>query len=170
MPKKKSSKSAAKRAATKKKVVSKKKAATKKKTTAKKPAASKKQYYSKADLKKIREGLVKKKARILEELMSLRGHSVNKSIKDASGDLSSYTFHMADMATDLYDREFSLEMAEGERERLFDLDDAIKRIDEGTYGKCDMCDKHISKQRLKVMPQAQYCIKCQEEVEKSEGR
>jgi DnaK suppressor protein len=75
---------------------------------------------------------------------------------------------MADMATDLYDREFSLELAEGERERLYALDDAIKRIDEGTYGKCDACGGKISKQRLKAMPQAQNCIKCQEEEEKKE--
>jgi DnaK suppressor protein len=175
MPKKKTSKSAAKRAVTKKKLVTKKKTAPKKKVAAKKkavnkPAAGKKQQYSKTDLKKIREGLLKKKAQILEELMSMRGNSLNRSIKDASGDLSSYTFHMADMATDLYDREFSLEIAEGERERLFVLDDAIKRVDEGVYGKCDECGCLISKQRMKVIPQAQYCIKCQEESEKSEGK
>jgi DnaK suppressor protein len=167
MPKKKTSRSAAKRAATTKTLVSKRKVATKK-AAAKKPV-SKKKHYSKADLGKIREGLLKQKAQILEELMNVRGQS-NKSTKDAAGDLSSYTFHMADMATDLYDREFSLEMAEGERERLFDLDDAIKRIDEGAYGVCDMCDKPILKQRLKAIPQAQNCIKCQEEVEKSEGK
>ena len=77
---------------------------------------------------------------------------------------------MADMATDLYDREFSLELAEGERERLYDLDQAIKRIDEGTYGKCDSCGGNIPKLRLNAMPQAQYCIKCQEEEEKSAGK
>ena len=74
---------------------------------------------------------------------------------------------MADMATDLYDREFSLELAEGEREMLFALDKAIRRIDEGSYGKCDICGNNISKQRLKAMPQAENCIECQEKEEKS---
>lgn len=131
---------------------------------------SAKKSYSKAELKKIRKTLIEKKAEILEELLKLKGETLNKSSKEASGDLSGYSFHMADMATDLYNREFSLELAEGERERLFALDEAIKRIDEGIYGMCDMCGGQITKQRLKVMPQAKYCIKCQEKEEKNAGR
>ena len=123
--------------------------------------------FTKKELDDIRSELIKRKAEILEEIISLQGGSVNKSPKDASGDLSGYSFHMADMATDLYEREFSLELAEGERERLYALDEAIKRIDEGKYGVCDTCGIHISKQRLKVMSQAQNCIKCQEKEEKS---
>ena len=135
---------------------------------ANKKSSGSKSKFSKKDLKGIREDLVKQKARILEELLKIRGENLGKSQKDYSGDLSGYTLHMADMATDLYDREFSLELAEGERERLFALDEAIKRIDEGAYGKCDSCGGAISKQRLKAMPQAKKCIKCQEEEEKSE--
>ena len=133
----------------------------------KKPSKAK--AFTKKELASIREELLRKKAEILQELISLQEGS-NKSLKDASGDLSGYSFHMADMATDLYDREFSMELAEGERERLYALDDAIKRIDDGVYGQCDMCGVCISRQRLKVMPQAQYCIKCQEQEEKSAGK
>lgn len=118
-----------------------------------------------AELAPIRKKLIQEKTKIIEELLKLKGEGVNKSFKDASGDLSGYTFHMADMATDLYDREFILGLAEGERERLYALDQAIKRIDDGSYGKCDRCGAKISKQRLKVMPQAEYCIKCQEKEE-----
>ncbi|MDP8298982.1 MAG: TraR/DksA family transcriptional regulator [Candidatus Tantalella remota] len=126
--------------------------------------------YNKKELVEIREKLIEKKAQILQDNISLQGDSFKKSFKDASGDLSGYSFHMADMATDLYDREFSLELAEGERERLFALDEAIKRIDEGSYGQCDMCGVRITKQRMKFQPQAKRCIKCQEEEEKSNGR
>ena len=77
---------------------------------------------------------------------------------------------MADMATDLYDREFSLELAEGERKILYSLDDAIKRVDEGIYGTCNLCGQAISKQRIKAMPQAEHCIECQEKEEKSSGK
>ncbi len=136
----------------------------------KKKTSGKEKPFTKQELASIRKSLVKEKARILEELFKLKGQGLNKSLKDASGDLSGYSFHMADMATDLYDREFILELAESERERLYALDDAIKRIDEGTYGKCDICSKRISKSRLKVMPQATRCIPCQEEEEKSAGR
>ena len=136
----------------------------------KKKGSSKDKPFTKQELASIRKGLVQEKARILEELFKLKGQGLNKSLKDASGDLSGYSFHMADMATDLYDREFILELAESERERLYALDGAIKRVDEGTYGKCDNCNKRISKPRLKVMPQAERCIQCQEEEEKSAGR
>ncbi|MFH1878763.1 MAG: TraR/DksA family transcriptional regulator [Candidatus Omnitrophota bacterium] len=130
----------------------------------------KKKAYSKKELESVRKELLQKKARILQEIISLQGDSVNKSLKDVSGDLSGYSFHMADMATDLYDREFSLELAEGERNQLYALDEAIKRIDEGLYGECEACGCTITKQRLQVMPQAKYCIKCQEHQEKSQRR
>lgn len=137
----------------------------------KKKTVSKAKLFTKKQLAAIRKELVAKKAQILEELIKLKGEGgLGKTFKDATGDLSGYSFHMADMATDLYDREFSLELAEGERERLYALDDAIKRIDEGTYGKCDECGGRISKQRLKAMPQAELCIACQENEEKNSGR
>ncbi|MFH1847392.1 MAG: TraR/DksA family transcriptional regulator [Candidatus Omnitrophota bacterium] len=129
-----------------------------------------KSSFAKQELEAMRKYMLKKKAEILEEIVSLKGEGLNKSFRDASGDLSGYSFHMADMATDLYDREFSLELAEGERERLYAFDEAIKRIDEGVYGKCAFCGGDISKSRLKAMPQAEYCIKCQEKEEKSAGK
>ncbi len=161
----------AKAKAAKKKTASKKatRKGAKKKTVLKKKVVIKGPF-KKNELAKVRQDLLKKKAKILEELMILKGQSLNTSFKDASGDLSGYTFHMADMATDLYDREFSLELAEGEREQLYALDDAIKRIDEGIYGVCESCGCNIKKQRLKVMPEAKCCIKCQEEEEQSAGR
>ena len=141
-----------------------------KKTANKAIKTSTKTDFKKDDLQKIRKDLLEEKANILQEIISISEESLKKSAKDASGDLSGYSFHMADMATDLYDREFSLELAETERKGLYALDDAIKRIDEGTYGICDMCGCKISKSRLKVMPQAGYCIKCQEKTEKKESR
>ena len=130
----------------------------------------KKKSYTKVELAKIRKRLVEQKSDALHELMSIKEESLGKSQKDASGDLSGYSFHMADMATDLYEREFLLGLAEGEREMLYALDDAIKRIDEGIYGVCDECGEPVSKRRLKAMPQAQCCIKCQEKKEKNSRR
>ena len=135
----------------------------------KKKSSGKGKPFTKKELKVVREKLLDDKARILEDLMRLKSEG-SKSLKDASGDLSGYSFHMADMPRDLYDREFTLELAEGERTKLFSLDDAIKRVDEGAYGKCDACGESISKQRLKVVPQAEHCIGCQKKEEKSAGR
>jgi RNA polymerase-binding protein DksA len=132
-------------------------------------AAVKKKVKISPELMKVRESLVEERNGILEELKRINKDSM-KSQKDAAGDLSGYSFHMADMATDMYDREFLLGLAEGERQLLYSLDEAIKKIDEGVYGGCEMCDEKITRQRLEAMPEARYCIKCQEKRERSETK
>ncbi len=109
---------------------------------------------------------MKRKDEIQDELKHLSEDTLRKSQKDAAGDISGYTYHMADVATDTYDREFSLGIASNEREALYELDDALKRIDEGTFGVCETCKSLITKTRLKVVPYARMCIKCQEKKEK----
>jgi len=92
--------------------------------------------------------------------------TLKKSQKDASGDISGYTYHMADVATDNYDREFSLGLASNERKLLYELEDALKKIEEGTFGICEECKCSIAKTRLKAVPYARFCVKCQEKREK----
>lgn len=150
------------------KPVTKKKAAQKKavKAPVKKAVKS---LFGKAQLDSIKKEIMKEREQLLEQITSIKGES-SKSQKDAAGDLSGYTLHMADMATDMYNREFSLELAEGERERLYNLEEALKRIVDGSYGRCDSCGGAISRPRLKALPQAKCCIKCQEKQEKSGSR
>ena len=134
--------------------------------TVPKPAPAKRSPLGKQQLNAIKKELIKERELLLEQITSIKGENLSKSQKDSSGDLSGYTLHMADMATDLYNREFSLELAEGERERLLILEEALKRIEEGSYGRCDSCGGVIPRQRIKVLPQAKYCIRCQEKQEK----
>ncbi len=117
------------------------------------------------EIEELRKELIKRKAEILQDAIRLQKDSLKQTFKDASGDLSGYSFHMADMATDLYEREFSLQLAEAERKHLFFLDDAIRRLEEGKYGICEKCGCEIPKQRLKAIPEAENCIECQEEEE-----
>lgn len=124
-----------------------------------------KNRFTENELEEIRKELIKRKADILQDAIRLQKDSLKKTFKDASGDLSGYSFHMADMATDLYEREFSLQLAEAERQHLYFLDDAIRRLDEGKYGICGECGCKIPKQRLKAIPEAEYCIECQEKQE-----
>jgi RNA polymerase-binding protein DksA len=92
--------------------------------------------------------------------------TLKKSLKDASGDISGYAFHMADVATDNYDREFSLGIASNERKLIYELDDAVKRIEDGTFGFCEDCKSLIAKTRLKAIPYARLCLNCQQKREK----
>jgi RNA polymerase-binding transcription factor DksA len=89
-----------------------------------------------------------------------------KSQKDISGDISGYTLHIADVATDNYDRDFNLGLVSDERVILFEIEEALKRIEDKTYGICKLCEKPITKIRLSAIPYVKYCKKCQEKQEK----
>ncbi|MDD3234068.1 MAG: hypothetical protein PHG46_02210, partial [Candidatus Omnitrophica bacterium] len=82
----------------------------------------KKKRMLKADLAAFKKLILKKKEDIIEHIREISEETVKKSQKDASGDISSYTYHMADVATDNYDREFSMGRVSEDREFLFELD------------------------------------------------
>lgn len=122
--------------------------------------------FTKKELEYFRQLILKIKDKAIEEIKHISEDTLKKSQKDAAGDISGYTYHMADVASDTYDREFSLGLASNEREALYELDDAIKKIEEGTFGICEECKSLISKTRLKAVPYARLCLKCQEKREK----
>lgn len=121
---------------------------------------------TKKELERFRKILLKKKEDILSEIQHVEKNALNKSQRDASGDLSAYTFHMADVATDSFDREFSLGIATNVQQKiLYAIDEALKRIDDKTYGNCVKCEKPIAKKRLLAVPYAAFCVQCQSQEE-----
>ena len=108
--------------------------------------------------------------KIVGDLNHLEKDSLNLSQRDASGDLSGYSLHMADMATDNFDREFNLGLVSNEQQILNQIDEALHKMDEGCFGVCDTCSKPISQKRLQALPYTRYCIKCQAEEEKKKRR
>ncbi|MCM8795608.1 MAG: TraR/DksA family transcriptional regulator [Candidatus Omnitrophica bacterium] len=126
-----------------------------------------KKKFNKKELMEFKKIILKRKEEILEEIKHLSEETLKKSPKDAAGDISGYTYHMADVATDTYDREFSLGLASNERELLYELDDALKKIEDGTFGICEECKTLITKNRLKAIPFARLCVRCQQKKEKS---
>ena len=125
---------------------------------------------NKKDLDRFRKILMDIRGKISGDLKHLEGDSLNTNQRDSSGDLSGYSFHMADMATDNFDREFTLGLASNEQQILNMIDAAIRKIDDGTYGACEECSKGIPMKRLIAMPHAPLCIKCQEIQEKKKRR
>ena len=120
---------------------------------------------NKQELEKFKDQLRVERQRIVSGIDHIERETLNKSQRDASGDLSGYSYHIADQATDNYDTEFSLDLASAEQQRLNEIEAAIKRVDEGVYGVCEECSKAISMKRLKAVPYARLCIKCQEGLE-----
>lgn len=124
----------------------------------------------KNDLGHFRKLLEAFRKKIAGDLAHLEKDTLNLSQRDASGDLSGYSLHMADMATDNFDREFNLGLASSEQQILNQIDEALRRIDEGRFGICEICAKPISQKRLVAVPYTRFCIKCQSEEEKKKRR
>ena len=125
-----------------------------------------KNKFNKKELSEYKKIILKIKEKVVGDIKHISEDTLKKSQKDASGDISGYTYHMADVATDTYDRVFSLGLASNEQKALYELDDALKRIEEGTFGICEECKCVMTKTRLKAVPYARLCVKCQEKRER----
>ena len=124
---------------------------------------------TKDQMKQLRQLLIIERAKLAEEIKSI-ARDASTSPRDASGDLSAYTVHMADMAADTYDRELSMNIASSEQQVLYEIDDALKRLDDGSYGTCQQCNQPIAMSRLKAVPYASLCIECQRAKEQKNKR
>jgi RNA polymerase-binding protein DksA len=116
---------------------------------------------NKRDLERFKKLLLKKREDIIAEMNSITKDTLSKSQREASGDLSGYSFHMADAATDNYDREFSLNLASDSQKLVYAIDEALGRVKDKTYGRCMQCNKEIARKRLRAVPYAILCIDCQ---------
>jgi len=116
-------------------------------------------------LQQYKKRLVALKTRIMGEIDHIAKDTLGQPQREASGDLSSYTYHMADMATDNYNQEFSLNIASAEQRTLMEIDEAFKRMEEGAYGICESCGHAIAQRRLTAVPYARLCVKCQKQTE-----
>ena len=111
-----------------------------------------------ADFEHFKQLLLEKRGEILINVNEFEDEALKKSRLDASGDLSSMPIHMADIGTDNYEQEFALGLMDSERKLLVEIDEALKRIEEGTYGICEGTGKAITKARLEARPWARYCV------------
>lgn len=128
----------------------------------------KKKPLDKKKLDTFKNILVKMREDIINDIKSISNGSGGSG--EESSDVSGHVLHMADVATDMYDKEFSLGLASKDRELLQKIDDALVRIHHGTYGLCLGTKKPISEARLKAIPYAEYCLEYQEQLEQEKGR
>jgi len=121
---------------------------------------------NKKDLKRFEKKLLGERERLAKSLGRLESSVLKRTQRDSSGDLSAYSIHMADLGTDAIERENDLQVASVEGRLLLEINEAISRIEDGTYGTCEGCGKQIDHNRLEVVPQARLCLKCQEQAER----
>lgn len=79
---------------------------------------------------------------------------------------SAFGMHQADAGSDAYDRDFALSMLSKEQDALYEIEEALRRVDAGTYGTCEMSGKKIPQLRLEAIPFARYTVECQAQLEK----
>ncbi len=126
--------------------------------------------YSKKDLEKFEKLLLAKRDDIIAQQKKHK-EVLDTTAKESSGDLSSYSFHMADQGTDNMEREKAFMFASKTGRLMYHLDQAIKRLHKGDYGNCHTCGKLIKMARLEEVPHARYCIECKSaEEEQASGR
>ena len=111
-----------------------------------------------------RKILLKIKEETLNDIKQMAKDNAGAN-KDSSSDVSGHALHMADVATDMYDREFSLGLASNDRELIYKIDAALNRIASKAFGVCRECKKLIPAARLKAIPYTETCMKCQEKIE-----
>lgn len=92
--------------------------------------------------------------------------NLSNNIRDGVGNVSSYTTHLADLGTDSDEKEKETYMLDRELRNLKNIDNALKRIHDKTYGVCNYCGDEILSQRLKAIPYTELCINCKRNEER----
>ncbi len=129
------------------------------KTKPRKPLKTK---LNKKDLDRYRSLLLVKRAELVGDLSAMEAQALQAN----GGKTSHMPIHMADVGSDTFDQDFMLGMAENERQRLREIDAALKRIEDKTYGICQMTEKVIPKTRLNAKPWARYTIEAARQIER----
>ena len=111
----------------------------------------------KEKLLQLRDAMVDSMAGVAQDTLRSRAEG---------SEASAFGMHQADAGSDAYDRDFALSLLSQEQDALYEIDQALKRIELGTYGVCEMSGKHIPHARLEAIPFARFTVECQTQLEK----
>ncbi|HHJ53619.1 MAG TPA: TraR/DksA family transcriptional regulator [Caldithrix abyssi] len=112
------------------------------------------------DLDHFKKIIQDKKQQVIKNLEYLRSVALDTTSKEASGEHTAYSFHMADQGTDAMEREKAFLFASRDEKYLKQLEDALSRIENGTFGICRVCGKEIGHDRLEAVPTTTICYDC----------
>jgi RNA polymerase-binding transcription factor DksA len=111
----------------------------------------------KEKLLQLRDAMVDSMAGVAQDTLRSRAEG---------SEASAFGMHQADAGSDAYDRDFALSLLSQEQDALYEIDQALKRVELGTYGKCEMSGKPIPRARLEAIPFARFTVECQSQLEK----
>ena len=107
---------------------------------------------------KFHENLLELRDRLLSQMSGLA--------KESAEEMPGYSLHMADSGTDNFDRDFALSLLSSDQDALYEIEEAIKRIEKNAYGVCELTGKPIPKTRLQVIPWTRFTVEAQAQLEK----
>ncbi len=125
------------------------------------------QRVTEKDMKEFETRLQTERRKIEKEMGHLESTVLKVNPRDSAGDLSGYSFHMADAGTDAMEREKAFLFASTEGRLLMEITEALRRLYRGEYGMCESCGNPIARARLEAMPHARLCISCKEKEERA---
>lgn len=120
---------------------------------------------NKRDLKKFEKILRMMRDEVRDEVTQISRENLRRNLRAETGDLSGYSTHMADMAGEEAELAMNLRILAAEEDILQELEDALDRIEKGTYGVCENCGGSVGKARLMAKPFASMCIECRQRQE-----
>lgn len=112
----------------------------------------------KAEWSKYYENLLELRERLLLQMSGLA--------KESAEEMSSYSLHMADSGTDNFDRDFALSLLSSDQDAIYEIEEALKRIEKNTYGVCELTGKVIPKVRLDAIPWTRFTVEAQAQLER----
>jgi DnaK suppressor protein len=119
------------------------------------------------DYQEFEQRLLSERQRVSKEVGHYDSTVLKVNQRDSAGDLSGYSFHMADVGTDSMEREKAFQLASAEGRLLLEINEALRRITRGEYGICESCGNPILRARLEAMPYVRLCLSCKEKEERA---
>lgn len=124
---------------------------------------------TKADLKTFETNLRALHARLRGDVSHLTSEALRTSGNgDPTTATSSAPMHMADVGTDNFEQEFTFSLIQNQEQVLGEIADALERIKQGTYGRCEECRSSIPKARLQALPYTRHCVSCARKIQQSQ--
>jgi len=118
-----------------------------------------------ADAKKVKPEWQKYYLHLIELREQLL-HQMNGLAKESAQELPGYSLHMADSGTDNFDRDFALSLLSSDQDAVYEIEEALKRIEKKTYGVCELTGKNIPRARLEAIPWTRFTVEAQAQLER----
>jgi RNA polymerase-binding transcription factor DksA len=122
--------------------------------------AERREAMTKADLERYHTTLLGLRKRMTGDVSHLADEALRARGGEASGSLSNAPLHPADLGTDNYEQEFTFSLLQTQEQTLTEIAEALERIKQGTFGRCEECGDAIARARLQALPFARHCVAC----------